>query len=233
MFTNHKAQGVVLYSRKMREADESFVLYTKEFGKIEVVGKSIRKITSKLRMNMSLFSLVEIGFIEGKGYNTLTDARTIASFSESKKSLGKLSVFYRISEIIRLLIWEQEKDEEIFFLVLNTFNEIEKSDFPQEKLKTLYCFFAFRLLYFLGYRLYIEECVFCGKKVEDSCYFNGKEKGVVCENCFTGEKEMIYLEDVSALKCFFKESIQEVLNRNSQCFVNILESYLEFVPRSR
>ena len=86
MFTHHRTEGVILSSRKRRAADEIFTLYTRDFGKLDVIGRSIRKSESKLKMKMSLFSLVEIGFIEGKKYNTLTDVSLISRFKNAKKS---------------------------------------------------------------------------------------------------------------------------------------------------
>lgn len=230
MFTNHKTEGIIIGSRKRRDADEIFTLYTKDFGKLDVVGRSIRKNGSKLKMGMSLFSLVEICFIEGKSCNTLTDVNLINSFKEAKKDLGKLSLFYRMAEVVSSLIYEQEKDKKIFLLLKESFSKINELSFSKDKLKLFYCFFTFDLLYFLGYKMYIEKCASCGDSVVNDCYFKPQEGGVVCKKCFLLKPGGIYLEDVDLLKKFFENESEKALLKNTHLFISILENYLKFIP---
>ncbi len=230
MFTHHRTEGVILSSRKRRDADEIFTLYTRDFGKLDVIGKSIRKSESKLKMNMSLFSLVEIGFIEGKKYNTLTDVSLISGFKEARKDLGKLSLLYRMSEVVLSLVYEQEKDGNIFLLLRESFSKIDRVSFSKDKLKLFYCFFTFNLLYFLGYKMYIEKCAFCGDVVVKDCYFNAKEGGVVCQDCFLKNPSGIYLENVELLKCFFENNLEKTMLQDAKLFLTILENYLKFIP---
>jgi DNA repair protein RecO (recombination protein O) len=231
MFTHHRTEGLILSSRKRRDADEIFTFYTHDFGRIDVIGRSIRKNESKLKMNMSLFSLVEIGFIEGKKYNTLTDVSLISNFKDARKNLGKLSLFYRISEVVLSLIYEQEKDEKIFLLLCESFRKINEISLSKEKLKLFYCFFTFNLLYFLGYKVYIEKCAFCGERIVKDCYFNAREGGVVCKKCFLKNPLGIYLEDVNLLKSFFENNLEKASLQDSKIFINILENYLLFVSK--
>lgn len=230
MFTQHQTEGIILSTRKRREADEIFTLYTRDFGKIDVIGRSIRKNSSKLKMNMSLFSLVKIGFIEGKSFNTLTDASVVDNFKSARKDLGKLSLFYRISEVVLSLIYEQEKDENIFLLLQESFKKVNEVSFSKNRLKLFYCFFTFNLLYFLGYKMYIEKCAFCGEMILKDCYFNSKEGGVVCKSCFSQRPAGIYLEDVDFLKSFFKNDLEKTFLQDAKIFITILETYLAFIP---
>jgi DNA repair protein RecO (recombination protein O) len=230
MFTHHRTEGVILSSRKRRDADEVFTLYTSDFGKLDVIGRSIRKSESKLKMNMSLFSLVEIGFIEGKKYNTLTDVFLVSNPKKAKRDLGKLSLLYRISEVVLSLVYEQERDENIFLLLKESFAKIDETSFSKEKLKLFYCFFTFNLLYFLGYKMYIEKCAFCGEVVLKDCYFNAKEGGVVCMDCFLKNPSGIYLENVQLLKCFFENNLEKTFLQDAKLFLAILENYLAFIP---
>ena len=49
MFTHYRTKGFILKKRNQGEANQLFTVFTKDFGRIEILGKSIRKITSKLR----------------------------------------------------------------------------------------------------------------------------------------------------------------------------------------
>jgi DNA repair protein RecO len=182
---------------------------------------------------MSLFSCVEIGFIQGKGYNILTDTKLLYNFGNTKKTLGKLSLLYKMAEITLLLIRGEEKDEEIFIFLKESFQKIDTITISGQKLKLFFCFFSFRLLHILGYKLYIEKCAFCGESVKEECYFNPKEGGVVCKNCFLKEPVGIYLENVNSLKSFFEPDIENIFNQNARFFMDILEKYLAFIPETQ
>jgi len=200
MFTHHYTQGIVLSKKPIRESDEVITLYTREYGLVEAVGKSIRKGTSKLKMNTPLFSLTEVGFIEGKSYNTLTDAKLIASFKEARKDIIKLSLFYRFSEMVTALIRGEEKDEEVFSFVLDSFEKVDKIKSSRKKAKVFYYLFAFRLLSLLGHSIEVEKCAFCEREVEKRCHFAPEEGKVFCGNCLKKKKRGIYSEKPWILK---------------------------------
>ena len=80
MAVHYRTQGFVLRKTDLREADQVFSIYTKDFGKLKILGKAIRKIKSKLRSGADLFYLSELEFIQGKAYKTLTDAIALNKF---------------------------------------------------------------------------------------------------------------------------------------------------------
>jgi len=234
MFTHYYTEGVVLAKKPIRECDEIITIYTRDFGKVDVIGRAIRKNGSKLRMNVSLFSHVKIGFIQGKSYNTLIDASTVSNFKDARKKLGKLSLFYRISEITLSFVCGQEKDENIFFLLLGSFQKIDKFVLSRDGLKLFFCFFSFNLLYFLGYKLYTEKCVLCTHNMDVDGYFSPKEGGIVCKKCFSRDffdKDAIYLENVNILRNFLNLEEQKEINGDAKFFAKILDNYLEFIPK--
>ncbi len=233
MFTHHRTEGVILDIKHRGEGDELFILFTKDFGKVEVLGRSIRKGRSKLRMNMSLFSHVEISFIEGKVFNTLTDVSLVCNFKSAKNTLSKLSIFYRISEITLLLVRGEVKDERIFNLFLDSFYKTDKENLSKDSLKLLFCFFSFKLLYFLGYKLYTKKCVFCSLEIKRDCYLNLKEGGLVCSDCFRIDPFGMHLDNKEVLISFFKKNIDEDFNEDSTFFLKVLTNYLSFIPETK
>lgn len=70
-------EAIILKREDFRERDERISLYTKDFGKITLVAKGIRRIEAKLRGNLDIFNFVDIIFVEGLKYPILTaiDAR--------------------------------------------------------------------------------------------------------------------------------------------------------------
>lgn len=239
MFTHYRTEGVVLSKKDIKEADTIFNIYTKEFGAVSVLGRSIRKNKSKLGMKMSLFSLLDIGFISGKNYNTLVDIETVDSFNCIKKNLAKLSFTYQLAETFSSLVVEEEKDERIYELVVESLQIINKGFFSSNSLKLVYCLFSFRLLYFLGHKLYINNCVFCDIKINKEGYFSAEEGGVVCLYCYNkhhkeeNKKKFIYLDDVGYLKSVIDADINGIFDQENNIFIKILNNYLENIPRQK
>lgn len=230
MFTHNYTKGVILDNFSLREADRSYTLYTEDFGMIQVVGRSIRR--GKLCSAMSLFSIVEVGFIQGKSYNTLTDAFSVFTFPLSRSNLGKMSLFYRISETILSLVRGEEKQKDVFSLITETMNDTEQYSFSSEELSLMHIRFSFRLLDKMGYRPVTECCVTCREKLSDKTYFSAKEGGTVCKKCANSTEHCTYLGDVRALRSFLGQDTKESLRQDHRLFENILKQYLSFIPET-
>ncbi len=231
MFTRYYTEGIVLSELVAGEADKIFVVYTREFGKIDLRGRSIRKGNSKLGMNFQLFSYVNIGFVQGKNYKTITDVFSICSFKGAKKNLGKLSLFYRISESMLSLIKGEEKDERIFAFLLSAFKKIEKTNLSRKEIELFYCFFSFQLLRLLGYEPRLRNCAICRKEIEKDCYFDSKKGGVTCRECFKKESLGVYLEDVRALSFFFRLDVKD-FPQDAKTPVCALNQFLSIVSEN-
>ena len=110
MFIHYRSQGFILKKENLSESDQLFTIYTEDFGKLEILGKAIRKIKSKLRSGADIFYLSDIEFIQGKTHKTLTDAIVIEKFENLRKHLKRLQIAYKIAEVFDELVKGQEKD---------------------------------------------------------------------------------------------------------------------------
>lgn len=163
MFTHYRTQGFVIKVVDREEADQLFTVYTKDFGKIEVLGRAIRKIKSKLRGSMQLFCLSEIEFIQGRAYKTLTDAILISSFSNIKNGLEKIKTAEQILEVLNNLIRGQEPDEEIWKLLNETFEKLNSYTLNPKTYTLIYYYFFWNLVSVLGYQPELKN-TFIGKE---------------------------------------------------------------------
>ncbi|OIP76093.1 MAG: DNA repair protein RecO [Parcubacteria group bacterium CG2_30_36_18] len=186
MFLNYWTKGFILKKEDRGEADQIFTIYTKDFGKLEILGKAIRKISSKLRSGAETFYLSEIEFIQGKTYKTLTDAILVEKFKNLRKDLKRLPIAYKISEILDNLVRGQEADEKIWYLLNETFNKLNNCQIVKlSNCQLLYYYFLWSLLSILGYKPELYNCSLCQKKlIPEKLYFNPKEGGIICQNCF-------------------------------------------------
>lgn len=198
MFVHHRTLGLILKKEDRGEANQVFTVLTKDFGKLKVLGKAIRKIKSKLRAGAQLFCLSEIEFIQGKAYKTLTDVIIVKKFFN--KDLDKLKIASEIASVLDSLVKGEEADEGIWELVLDVF---EKLDSYSSSL--VYYYFLWNFFDVLGYRPELEHCPLCQKKlVPDDLFFDSEQGGVICGNCLKkGDK--INPEIVKIIRALLKK----------------------------
>lgn len=195
MFIHYRTQGLILKKENRSEADQLFTIYTKDFGKLEILGKAIRKISSKLRSGLENFYLSEIEFIQGKTYKTLTDAILIEKFENLRKDLKKLRIAFKISEALDNLVKGQEPDEKVWQLLNETFNKLDNCSLFTVHCSLIYYYFLWNFLSILGYKPELYHCSLCQKKLLPmSLYFSPKEGGIICQKCLVKEKESVKIE---------------------------------------
>ncbi|MFZ3073767.1 MAG: DNA repair protein RecO [Minisyncoccales bacterium] len=150
MFTHYRTQGVVVKKIDRGEADQLLVVYTKDFGRIEVMARGIRKITSKLRPAVEFPSVAEIEFIQGKACKTLTDALIMNLLVDSRKDLRKSAALRRICGFAEEIIKDQQEDSRIWGLLRSALFFVESAD---AKCAAAIChYFVWHLLDVAGWR---------------------------------------------------------------------------------
>lgn len=144
----YKTQGIIIKKDNLGEVDRLMTIYTKDFGKVLVRAKGIRKNQAKLKGHLELFIHSHLMVAPAKGLDIITGAQTIESFPYLHQNLTSLATTYYLSELIDKLVAGPEKDNNIWSLVLSNFQELNKKD---EEIKLLINNFENKLVEFLGY----------------------------------------------------------------------------------
>lgn len=230
MAVHYRTQGFIIKKTDRGEANQLFTIYTKDFGKLEVLGRAIRKIKSKLRGGAELFYLSEIEFIQGKAHKTLTDAILIKNYPNIRQDLNKLAVAYQIAETLDILVRSEELDKEIWNLLNEVFNKLN-----DEQTEITYYYFLWNLFTILGYQPELYHCSFCQKKlVPGISYFSLKEGGAVCQKCSKKAEGLQEINDdiIKMLRLFLNRD-WPILTRlkisadSQKLLKDISESYLD------
>jgi DNA repair protein RecO (recombination protein O) len=198
MVKKHKTEAFVLKEKEMNEADIVFFVFSKDFGRLDLLAKSARKISSKLRPQMELFSLVRVWFVEGKKGERLVEAKCIERFSRIKKDLERIFLVQKISEILDSLIKGPEKEEKIFNLLQEVFEKLNSFSF--RKKEELFWYFFWNLIWILGFLPNLKECDLCKSKVKGNCFFSFEKGAIICLNCKRKIKEKLFSLDFSVIK---------------------------------
>ena len=209
MFVHYRTEGVILKKEERGEADLLFTVYTKDFGKLKILGKAVRKMGSKLRSATGIFSLSEIEFIQGKSQKTLTDAISAGKAPELIKDLKKLRIAHKIAEALDRLIKGQEHDEKIWQLLAEVFQKLNNPRLSNAGYRLLYYYFFWNFIAILGYTPNLYHCAHCHKKIiKEKNYFSRKEGGIICRGCFSKEGYVcgIQPETIKILRIILKKN---------------------------
>jgi len=229
MFFRYRSEGIVINRKDRGEFDRIFTIYTKDFGKLSLLGKSIRKGHSKLCSGMESVALVEVEFIEGKTYKTLTDVRIVKNYQSIKKDLRKISVAGKVLEDINLLIKDQEKDESIWIFFKKYFDIL--NDFSYHP--TFYYYFFWNILSLLGYKPEIYSCILCKRTVREFDKLFFKDGGIICGNCVSFRSISIDINIIKILKLIFEDNKKllfklKIGNNEDKLISEFLKKYIVF-----
>lgn len=144
----YKTEGIIIKRGGLGETGRLLTVYTKDFGKILVRAKAIKKGDAKLKGHLELFLRSYLMLVQSRRTDVVTNAETMESFPILHQSLAELIAAYYFADIIDKLIIAPEKDERIWQLVLAAFQELNKK---KHNLKVLTERFEKRLLELLGY----------------------------------------------------------------------------------
>lgn len=148
MALHYRADAIILFKANRGEADQLISLLTQHMGIVRIHAISSRKLTSKLRGGMSLFSSTAIEFVQGRR-KTLVEARTLEAREAVLRDLSKLRVALRVAETVLALCHDQDPDIRIYVLVQETLNAIERTS--RERIPLLYYAFFWKFMDVLGY----------------------------------------------------------------------------------
>jgi DNA repair protein RecO (recombination protein O) len=188
-----KTEGIVLRSLKYGDSSNIFTLYTRDFGKIKLLAKGIKRRKSRTPP-LRYFSLSEIVFYkrEKSELHLLSSGETLKSFSGLSKNLNRFSWASAMTELLDQLITGEELNQRIFNLSLKTLSRMESVD--ESDLEKIFWGFALKLFSNLGYKPKLDTCVRCGREIkEEEVFLNPERGGVICHNCTKGEEYYLKL----------------------------------------
>lgn len=122
---SYKAEGIVIKRKSFGEADRILTVFTKKYGKIKILAKGVRRITSRRGGNVELFNQVEMVIHSGRTFDILTEAQVINSFSRIRKNLDLVGLGFHICEIVDGLCPEHQSHPKVYELMLEVLNELD------------------------------------------------------------------------------------------------------------
>lgn len=119
-------EGLILKRKNFGEADRVLTVLTDRFGKISVIAKGVRRITSRRAGNVEVLNRVKLHLFKSKNYN-LNEAEAIETFAKLKENLTLSTTAFHIVELIDKLIPEEQKNTQVYSLSIATLQILEKN----------------------------------------------------------------------------------------------------------
>lgn len=200
MEESRNSAALILNRQNYKENDTLVTVYTKNFGKLNLVARGTKKTKSKLAAHLEPLVLSDLMILKGRGRDYIGAALLRNAYQNIRGDLNKIYYAGRALNLFNRLVKEGHPDERLFFLLtrwLETVDEFENKnsdqDLSKEDGELLLAFFAFKLLAELGYQPELYHCLGCGREIKSGAnHFNFKNGGIIEEACLD-KKEFLEL----------------------------------------
>lgn len=147
-----KDQGFILKRVNFGDSDRYITIFTRNHGKIEVVAKGVRKITSRRASSVELLNLIEFQSVRSRKNYVLTEVALIDSFEELKQEIAHIKKVFLMCELLDAVLPREQRHPDVFDLIERAARKITEDEknilYFQAKLLTLLGFwdqkFAFK-----------------------------------------------------------------------------------------
>lgn len=120
-------EGVIVKRSNFGEADRILTVVTPFKGKIRIIAKGVRKITSRRGGNVELLNKVKLHIFQGAGMGILTEAESLETFPKIKSGLLLSSYGTHIAELAERLLPEDQPNPASYNLIATALTLLEKN----------------------------------------------------------------------------------------------------------
>jgi DNA repair protein RecO (recombination protein O) len=191
MSFSYTTEAIVLTKRRYTEKAHIYTVYTRDFGKLELLCRGSRKITTKLANHLEPLSHVDICFVRGRKHIQLIGVQKKLTGADILYDYTKLIYACFCIELVDNITKAEHKDQHVFELLLHTIKKIHISNTGYDSLIFM---FGFLLVCSLGFQPELHMCVLC------ECVYSQERRwaftinggGIVCDQCL---RKSDYLHD--------------------------------------
>ncbi len=117
-------EGIILKRNNFGEADRMITALTDRFGKIAIVARGVRRITSRRAGNVEILNRVSLHLFKGKNY-TLTEAQSLETFPVIKSQLTLSTIAFHLIELTDKILVDDSPNHQAYNLLLTALRFLE------------------------------------------------------------------------------------------------------------
>ncbi len=229
----HKTEAIVLNRYDFRETSLIVNFYTRDFGKISGLLKGVRQDPAKFASTIQLFSSNDIVFYRktNTALHLVSQCDIRDNFDSLRQNMVKIGMASMMMELVSALMPVEDKNEDVFDLVLSSINELQLSSQPDK----IMMIFKIKMLTLSGFKPHFDSCVSCGDRILGQSKFSLAMGGLLCQRCYGRDLKArsIFRGTVASILHIEKNNFKNNLNlgMNPQIkreLVWILNSFLNF-----
>ena len=146
----YKVEAVVLARKNVGEADRILTIFTKQYGKLRVLAKGIRRVTSKRAPHAEVFSRVNMMLHRGKtNLDLVGEINPLESYQVLRKNLEYVSAAYYLCELVDRLLPEKQEHRDVYALLSNNLAKLNGESQNTEYIGNEFALELLRLIGFL------------------------------------------------------------------------------------
>ena len=142
-----ETDAIVIKEKRLLKNDSLVTLFTKKLGKIKVVTKGVKKITSRRLSHIDTGNLIKAFLYQKKDVYYLQQTLLRSSFSLLKVNQVKIKCLFFVLFLLDRLLPENQEENKIYFLTLNYLSQLARQ---RESFKNLLNY-SNQLSFHLGY----------------------------------------------------------------------------------
>lgn len=141
--------AIILKRKNVGEADKILTVFSKNAGKLRVIAKGIRKITSRRGPHLDIFNEVRMTIHKGGAWDTLSEVAPVVARRATLDGWKQMRAAYVIVEVVDKLLPEAQPNQQVYEYMQQAFNDLERAQ--DADVTPLLITFLSRCLVVLGY----------------------------------------------------------------------------------
>ena len=191
----YRTQAVILRRRDVGDADRVLTVFTPDRGKMELIGKGIRKTTSRKAGHLELFTHVSFLAAQARTWDIITEAQAIQSFRHLRTDLDTIGQASYVAELIDAFTQSEDENQLLWDLLLLVLRELDEgvetgrqgdgeTGSARADSGVLMRWFELHLLGLVGFQPELFHCLNCGEDLQPvTNYLSIQDASIYCPRC--------------------------------------------------
>jgi DNA repair protein RecO (recombination protein O) len=173
----YRTDGLILHRTDFGEADRLLTVFSPHLGRLRLLAKGARKVTSRKAGHVEPFTYVHLLVARGRNLDIVSQVETLEAFRLLREDLERTSQAYYLAELVSSFVEEGDENPLLFDLTLSTLARLCEA---RDRLLAMR-FFELRSLGLVGYQPQLHFCVECRRQLEPvTNYFHPASGGILC-----------------------------------------------------
>ncbi len=209
----YQVRGILLRHADTRDVDRLINLYSSEQGKIVVIARGLRKISSKLAGSLEPLSEAQVSIAQGARIDTVIGVEPLQMFRRLRTDPERLAVAQYCAALVDTLTRERQRDHRVYELLLTILQTLDASrELTIRQLLTIRWYCIWRLMEYLGHQPELRQCLQCRQPLSAaSCHFSPGRGGMVHATHHERGGLLVSVSSLKLLRYIYDHTLDECL----------------------